>query len=61
MYIEREGWGRPGQFRRLDEGPRLARRPEHGWLGGQNKVLRIVNDETLLADLRTFAKAHRAV
>ena len=30
-----------------------------GRLGGQNKVPRIVNDETLLADLRAFANAHR--
>ncbi len=31
-----------------------------GRLGGQNKVPRIINDETLLADLRAFADAHKA-
>jgi GH3 auxin-responsive promoter len=44
---------RPGAF--------AAWMKERGRLGGQNKVPRIINDETLLADLRSFAETHRAV
>ncbi|HEX9837609.1 MAG TPA: GH3 auxin-responsive promoter family protein, partial [Alphaproteobacteria bacterium] len=51
----------PPEVIELKPGSFAAWMKAHGKLGGQHKVPRIVNDETLNADLRAFAETARVL